>query len=88
MTLFELLFFIFIVTLASMAGMWGYSYGGFWIGIICVWVAVPLIIGTLVAMGELSARLHQAKMKRKETKQERKKRIENRENKDRHSCDP
>jgi len=63
MTLFELLFFLVILFLASIAGFYGYSSGGLWIGIGCAAGSIVLTVSTILLASKLATLLHRSKLK-------------------------
>jgi hypothetical protein len=54
MTLFELFFFCGLVLIAVVAGRYGFSLGGFWIGISCGLLSVVLCVSTILLADNLT----------------------------------
>jgi hypothetical protein len=63
MTLFELLFFIGIMAIASIAGFLGYSYGGFWMAGGCTLGAIVISVGMIHLASTLGTMLHRSNLK-------------------------
>lgn len=63
MTLFELLFFVIIVAIASIAGFYGYLGGGIWIGIGSAVGSIVLTVTTIMLASKFATLLHRSNLK-------------------------
>ena len=63
MTLFELIFVVFLLSLGAVAGVYGFASGGIWIGITYALLAVACSFATIQAASKVSGRFHKSRMK-------------------------